>query len=434
MILQLYRALITLFEPLISVYLRRRRQLGKEDPTRFSERRGIAGRSRPSGTLIWLHGASVGEATSVLPLIDRLLTERVDLHVLVTTGTVTSSELMHERLPSRAIHQYVPIDRSRDVQRFLDHWCPDLAVWIESELWPNLIATTHERGIALLLIQARLSERSFRRWTLIGSFAKNLIGRFEICLAQDEVTAERYRRLGADDVRVIGNLKDAAPPLPVNASELTKISAALGERPCWVAASTHAGEEAVVAEALTILRKSHPDLLTIIAPRHPARGSEVVDLFEKSGFATAKRSDGSAIDATNVFVVDTIGELGLFYRLAEIAYIGGSLVTHGGHNPMEAARLGCAVLYGPHMNNFETMVATLRQLEASVEVTDAASLASQVGDLLADDTRRRELIERAKLAAAQGAEAVDRIYEVISARLGDESAPVAPEIPHHARA
>ena len=434
MTLRLYRALITLLGPLISLYLERRRRLGKEDPVRFSERLGVAGLARPNGEVIWLHGASVGEAMSVLQLIDRLLAHRPDLNVLVTTGTVTSSELLRKRLPSRAIHQYVPVDRPRDVGRFLDHWHPDLAVWIESELWPNLIATTHERGIPLLLIQARLSERSFRRWARLRGFAKDLISRFDICLAQDEVTAERYRRLGAGDVRVIGNLKDAAPLLPASADELARISDEIGARPCWVAASTHAGEEVIVAAALAALRTSHPNLLTIVAPRHPARGREVAELFEKSGFSTVQRSQGSAAATTDVFIVDTIGELGLFYRLVEIVYVGGSLVAHGGHNPMEAARLCCAVLYGPHMKNFEPMVAALRQMEASVEVTDAGSLATEVGKLLADDARRLALIERAQAAAALGAGAIDRVYAVISARISDAAMPIEPETTYHARA
>ena len=178
MMLRIYRALTAIMSPLISLYVWHRRRIGKEDRIRFAERRGIAGRSRPRGNLIWLHGASVGEAMSVLPLVERLLAERPDAHVLVTTGTVSSSKLMGERLPQRAIHQYVPIDRSGDVRRFLDHWRPDLAVWIESELWPNLIAAADERRIPLLLIQGRLSERSFRRWNRFAGFARDVIGRF----------------------------------------------------------------------------------------------------------------------------------------------------------------------------------------------------------------------------------------------------------------
>ena len=434
MILGTYRAFLTILGPLITLYLWRRRRSGKEDPIRFPERRGIPGRARPSGQLVWLHGASVGEAVSVLQLIDRLLESRPDLNILITTGTVTSSQLLRDRLPARAIHQYVPIDHPRDVQRFLDHWRPDLALWIESELWPNLIATSHQRGIRMLLIQGRLSERSYRRWARMIGFANDILGRFEICLAQDDVAAARYRQLGMRDVRVMGNLKDAAPPLPTNEVDLAQLSAALGERRCWVAASTHPGEEEIVAEAAAILRATYPDFLTVIAPRHPTRGADAVAIFEKRGFTTAQRSNGATFSATDVFVVDTIGELGLFYSLADIVYIGGSLVPHGGHNPMEAARLGCVVLHGPHMRNFENMVASLRQMEASAEVTDAASLAAAVATLLEDNTQRQEQIERAKAAAALGAEAIDRIYDLVSTCLGESAKPVGRETAYHARA
>ncbi|MDA0261775.1 MAG: 3-deoxy-D-manno-octulosonic acid transferase [Proteobacteria bacterium] len=434
MILKIYAASIMLLGPVISLYLWWRGRLGKEDTRRFSERRGIAGRARPAGELLWIHGASVGEALSILPLVDRLLAGRPEMHVLVTTGTVTSAELLAQRLPPRAIHQYVPIDHPRDVRRFLDHWNPQFAIWVESELWPNLISMTARREIPLFLIQGRLSEQSFRRWARFRGIARDLLGRFDMCLAQDEVTAERYRKLGARNICVAGNLKDSAPPLPVNQTERENLAAMLADRPRWIAASTHPGEEEIIAEALVILRKSHPELLTIIAPRHPARGNDVGNIFRSRGFTIARRSAAMPINAGDVFIVDTIGELGLFYRLAEIAFVGGSLIRHGGQNPMEAARLGCAILHGPHMTNFEAMATALRDATASVEVADAPEIARQVSLLLTDHQRRGELAARAEVVAAQGGAALDRVYELLAAGIDGDSARIKPHIAQHARA
>ena len=433
MTLTIYRVLVALLSPLLSFFIWHRRRRGKEDPVRFPERRGVAGQRRPAGTLLWFHGASVGEAMSVLPLVDHLLAVRSDLHILVTTGTVSSAKLLADRLPQRAIHQYVPIDRSRDIKRFLDHWHPDIAIWIESELWPNLIASADERSIPLFLIQGRLSARSFRRWTRFGGFARDLIGRFTTCLTQDEVTADRFRQLGARDVHVIGNLKQAAPPLPVNPTELAMMVEALGTRPSWVAASTHPGEEEIIADAAVTLRRVHPDLLTIIAPRHPTRATEVADILSARGLSTAQRSKRGSLSEADVFIVDTIGELGLFYRLSKIAFVGGSLVAHGGQNPMEAARLGCAVLHGPNMTNFEGMAAELTQANASIEVVDGLSLARHVGQLLADPTQRRAIAERAEIVSGGGTEIVEQLSASISTWLGDP-APDSRAAANHAHA
>ena len=432
--LGIYRAATLALGPVLALYLLYRRRIGKEDPARRGERAGIAGRARPPGPLIWLHGASVGEAVSVLPLIERLLAEGSDRHVLLTTATVTSAGLMAERLPARAIHQYAPIDHPRAVRRFLDHWRPDLAVWIESEIWPNLICATAGRGIPLQLIQGRLSQRSFRRWARLPKLARSLLRRFDVCLAQDEAAAERYRRLGARDVRVMGNLKDAAPPLPADDGELSRLQAAIGRRPCWVAASTHAGEEAAVADAARAVKAAHPDVLTIVAPRHPGRADEVARTLSARGLALGRRSEGLPDAATEVLIVDTIGELGLCYRVADIAFIGGSLVPHGGHNAAEAARLGCAVLHGPDMTNFEALAATLRRADAAIEVSDADQLGRSVGALLGDPGRRRRLARRAAQAAAPAAGAIDRIHTLVAARLAAEPAAGRREAGRHARA
>jgi 3-deoxy-D-manno-octulosonic-acid transferase len=383
--LALYRAASSAMGPLLRAYLRYRRGRGKEDALRHAERCGEASRPRPPGPLAWLHAASVGEATSTLALVRRLVAERPGLTVLVTTGTVTSARLMAARLPAGAIHQYAPADRHAWVQRFLAHWRPDLAVWVESELWPNLVSATRARRIPMVLLNARLSARSFARWRRWAALAGELVGAFELVLAQDETQAARFRRLGARRALTVGDLKSAADPLPHDDAELARLQDALRGRPLWLAASTQPGEEAIVAEAHALLAARFPNLLTIVAPRHPSRADAVAALLP----GVARRSRGEAPTAP-FYLVDTLGELGLFYRLAGIVLVGASLVPKGGHNPLEPALLDCAVLMGPDRANCAAIAAEL----GVAEVRDGASLAAAIGGLLADPA------ERARRAAA----------------------------------
>jgi 3-deoxy-D-manno-octulosonic-acid transferase len=394
--LRLYRALTTLAGPLVSLYLLRRLARGKEDRLRFAERRGVPSLARPAGPLVWIHAASIGEAVSMLALIDRLTEERADLSVLVTTGTVTSARLLAARLPpGRAFHQYVPIDRMGPVRRFLDHWRPDLALWVESELWPNLIVEAQAREIPMLLINGRMSQQSFDTWRRWPRLIGPVIGAFDLCLAQDVVQAERLRQLGARRALCVGNLKAAAGPLPVSEAELGKLAAQAAGRPLWLAASTHEGEEQAAAEAHRRLKARWPDLLTIIVPRHPARAAAVSVLLREAGLGVARRSLAEPITAaTDIYLGDTLGELGLFYRLAGIAFVGGSLVPRGGHNPLEAALLDCALLHGPDMSNCAGIARDLAAAGAAIAVRDAAELAGAVARLMADPA------ERARRAAA----------------------------------
>ncbi|HZB92546.1 MAG TPA: 3-deoxy-D-manno-octulosonic acid transferase, partial [Stellaceae bacterium] len=346
--LALYRAATTLAGPAVRLYLLGRLARGKEDGARLGERFGRASRKRPDGPLVWVHAASIGEAVSMLALIDAVTAERPALSVLVTTGTVSSARLLASRLPAeRAFHHYVPVDRPAYVRRFLDHWQPDLALWVESELWPNLITATAARDIPLLLINGRMSQQSFDGWRRWPRLVGAVIGAFDLCLAQDVVQAERLRQLGARRALCVGNLKSAAGPLPVSQSELAKLAARAAGRPLWLAASTHDGEEEAAAEAHRLLRQRWPDLLTLVVPRHPARAAAVAQMLRSRGLSVARRSLADTITPeTDIYLGDTLGELGLFYRLAGIAFIGGSLVPMGGHNPLEAALLDCAILHG----------------------------------------------------------------------------------------
>src|SRR5690606_27518370 len=329
-------------------------------PARLDERLGHASVARPPGRLVWLHAASVGEALSLLPLVERLRRDHPALALLVTTGTLTSGRLLEVRLPPGVIHQYVPVDRRAWVRRFLAHWQPDAAIWVESELWPNLIGETAAQGAAMALVNARMSDASFRRWKALKGHVGPLLAAFEVVLCQDESQAARCRTLGAVGARHVGNLKYAAPPLPVDEEDLAELRDEIAGRPVWLAASTHPGEEAIVADAHARLRRRFETLLTIVVPRHPDRGGEVAAMLARRGLVVARRSAGEVLrSGVEVYVADGIGELGLFYRLAPVAFVGGSLVPHGGHNPLEPAQLSAAILSGPHSFNFEEICARL---------------------------------------------------------------------------
>jgi 3-deoxy-D-manno-octulosonic-acid transferase len=412
--LAIYRAATTLGAPLIHFWLGRRQRMGREDAARANERTGVASTPRPAGRLVWLHAASVGESLSVLSLIERLTATRPDLTLLVTTGTVTSAALMAERLPARAIHQYVPVDRPAWVRRFIDHWRPDLALWVESEFWPNLLTEIGARRIPLVLVNARISQRSFIGWKRWPGLIGRLMGCFSLCLAQSETDRERLVALGAADARFAGNLKFAADALPFDQTALDALKTQIGDRPCWLAASTHPGEETAIAAAHRALKAAHPVLLTIIAPRHPVRGADIATEVRAAGLNCALRSAGdAAAPDTDIYIADTVGELGLFYRAAPIAFIGGSLIQHGGQNLLEPARLGTAILHGPHMFNFQTIVEDMLAADASETVADASALANAVGALLADPAL---LAQRA--AAARGvAEAQSGILDAVLAEI-----------------
>jgi 3-deoxy-D-manno-octulosonic-acid transferase len=419
--------------PVLPLHLRRRAARGKELPERLRERYG-EGAARPPGRLLWLHAASVGETVSILPLIEVLARRDPTLHFLVTTGTVTSAALLEQRLPPelapRLAHRFVPLDVPRWVARFLDGWRPDAAIFVESELWPNLVAATAARGIPMALVNARMSARAARRWSRVPGLARQVLAGFDLVLAQTEEDAARFRDLGAPGASCPGNLKFAAPPLPADAAELARLAALIGDRPAWVAASTHPGEEALVIAAHQRLAPRHPGLLTIIVPRHPERGAEVAALA--GSIPLARRGAGQdPAPARQILVADTLGELGLWYRLARLAFMGGSLVAHGGQNPLEPARLGCPVLTGPHTWNFAGILARMEAVGGLGRIDPgpdpAAALAEAVADML---TNRERGVAQASAAAAVAAEQAglpDRIAVALAPLLpGPDDTSAAP--------
>jgi len=316
--------------------------------------------------------------------------------VLVTSGTLTSAGLAEDRLPVGAIHQFIPLDAPRFIRRFLDHWRPDLALFAEAELWPNLIMESATRGVPLVLVNGRLSQRSFLRWRKAPGTIAALLRRFDLCLAQSASDAERYAELGAPHVSMTGNLKLDVPAPPADAAELDAIAAVLGPRPVIAAASTHPGEEAMIIDAHRRLRTSFPGLLTILAPRHPERGVGIIDIAALAGLTATLRSGGQLpAQDTDIYIADTIGELGLIYRLAPIVFIGGSLVRHGGQNPIEAAKLGAAILHGPHVWNFADIYAALDGARGAERIADANKLTVRIGAWLTEPALRNAVAEAA---------------------------------------
>ena len=410
----------TLAAPGLRVLLWVRLARGKEAPGRLNERRGIETMPRPEGRLLWLHAASVGETASVLPVLPWLLQDANDLTVLFTTGTRTAASLLAQRLAAegehRVLHRFVPLDVPAWAARFLDHWRPDAAAFVESELWPNLLSACDARGIPLMLCNGRMSARSFAHWQRTPQFAREILGLFLRIQPRSEEDAEHLRRLGAANLDPPADLKFAAAPLPVDDAECARLAGALRGRPFWLAASTHPGEETIAIAVHRALAEHYPGLLTIIAPRHPERGATIA--AEATRLTARRRSQGEAPPREGIWIADTLGEMGLLYRLARIVFVGRSLIAPGGgQNPLEPARLGCAIAVGPHTANFAEHVALLRRADALEVVTDVTTLARFIAARLADPKATRAMACRAEAAVRHHGDVLARTAEALRALL-----------------
>ena len=411
-----WRLLTRLLEPLAPRLLDARAKQGKEDPDRVDERLGHASAARPEGDLIWLHGVSVGETLSLLPVVERLRRSRPDLAVLVTSGTLTSAQLLARRLPTGVIHQFAPVDTPGAVAAFLDHWRPSLAVFVESELWPNLILAARRRGVKLVLASARITEKTVEGWRRFPGAAREILSAFDRILPQDETSAARLASLGG---RIDGhvNLKLSGEAPPHDAAAFTRLSAAIGDRPVVVAASTHDGEEIALVRALDKLTDR---LCLILVPRHPARSPEIAAALSRDGYRFALRSQGSEPDRdTDLYLADTLGEMGLFLRLADVVVMGGSFSAAlekppvGGHNPLEPARLGKPAVTGPDMTNWAAVTEALVQA-GGLAVADAPwDLPAVIAPLLANDAEAKAMGERGRRAAAEAGSGLDRLWETL---------------------
>lgn len=422
-----YRLAGIAIRPVTPIILRWRVSKGKEDASRLGERYGRASRERPAGRLVWLHAASVGETIAVLPLIRKLRAEK--LGVLLTTVTVTSARIAAERLPAGAIHQFAPIDCKPWTEAFLDHWRPDLAIFVESEMWPQAIMSLAARSIPLVIANARMSDRSFRGWKRYRAVVGAMFSRVTLCLAQTARDGERYAALGAPRVVVTGNLKFDSPPLHATPEAVAALKAAIGARPVWMAASTHPGEDEIVAGAHRLLAAQHPGLLTVIVPRHPERGPDIAASLSAFGLKVARRKAEEPLSPeVEVYVADTLGELGLFYRVVPVAFIGGSLVKHGGQNPIEPIGLGAAVLHGPHVHNFAEVYAALDAVAAAPRrVADPATLAEEVSRLLHDETLRARNVAAGRAALEPFTGALAATWAALAPFLDHDAAAALPQ-------
>jgi 3-deoxy-D-manno-octulosonic-acid transferase len=388
-----YRLAQFLLFPLVALFFAWRFYKGKEHPTRWSERWGYAPQPRPTGVLVWVHCASVGEAVSVFPLIGQLLASNNTAHILLTTGTRTAARVVKNHLASiaakeRALHQFVPLDLWPCVHRFMRHWQPDVSVFLESEFWPELVTQAPRP----MLINARVSDRSFEKYQKYLWLFGPVISRFSLVLAQREEDAKRLRALGAPQVKVGGNLKYDAPPLPADEKTLEELKDHIGKRPVLVAASTHTGEEEGIASLHNALATDVPNLLTILVPRHPNRGDELAGALN-----CPQRSRGALpTEGTTLYLADTLGELGLWYRLAQVAIIGGTLKPIGGHNPLEPLKLGIITLTGPYMFNFRDMNNLLTSQSILHIAQDTETLTSLTRGYLTDITKAQQ--QREKIA------------------------------------
>lgn len=412
-----YRLATRALEPLAPRLLDARARRGKEDPVRVDERMGFTRTERPAGDLVWLHGVSVGESLSLLPVVERFVKARPDLSVLVTSGTVTSAQILAERLPAGVIHQYAPVDAPGVVARFLDHWRPGLAVFVESELWPNLLLEAHRRGVKLALVSARITEKTAEGWARFPASARALTGAFDLVLPQDATSAQRLESMGA---RIDGlvNLKLSGEPLPHDPAAFSRLSAAIGDRPVVVAASTHEGEEVAIVRALD---KLGDRICLILAPRHPERGTHIAQALQRDGYAFAMRSRGETIGPdTDIYLADTLNEMGLFLRLADVVVMGGSfapalgLPPVGGHNPLEPARLGRPTITGPDASNWAPVTSALSEAGGLVLVQAPWDLPGVIEPLLADLNAAKAMGERGRRAAVEAAGGLERLWSLLS--------------------
>ena len=412
--LRLYQYLIFLLVWPASLILHVRALLGKEIKARINERFGISKRPKKNGYLVWCHAASIGEVLALLPLINKI-TETSPINILITTTTVSSAQVIENQFNKEIIHQFAPLDHITYVRRFLNHWRPNIALRIESELWPNTLKTTKEKNIPIVLLNGRLSEKSYYRWMKVPKTARKVMQYNDLVIAQSELDAHRFNKLGANVLKKTCNLKLAAQPLQASSDEIKRITLEAEGRPIWLAASTHDGEEELAVNTHISASKYIPDLLTVIAPRHVNRGHKIIRLALKRGLRPSLRSENGTLDQSkDIYVADTYGELGLFFSISPIVFLGKSITKEGGQNPLEPAHFGCAILFGPHMQNFTDIAQLMEENKMALKVNGADDLSTTVTRLLLSPNERNELAQNALNIGPMGATALNTAYASIN--------------------
>lgn len=419
----IYRFISIILFPFLELYLFYRVYKKKEDKKRLKERFGKSTQIRPKGEIIWLHAVSVGETNSALILIDEILKTSPQVSILFTSTTLTSASIIAAKIPQfngRVIHQFLPIDSYYCVQNFFYFWQPEMAIFVESEIWPNLISLAKELEIPTFLVNARMSEKSAKKWQMAKFFGFKIFDYFDVIFAQSLEDKNRLARLTKNEIDFFGNLKSQAQNLAVNLPELEKLKSQIGARKSWLVASTHKGEEEIILQTHLELKKDFPDLLTIIVPRHPARAEEIKNLFGEIKLAQRSRKQSIA-NAIEIYLADTLNELGTFYSLANFAFIGGSLLEIGGHNPFEAIKLNCAVISGAQVFNFKEVYKSLEEQNACVIVDSSKKLADQIAKFLADENIHQAMTKKASLVIKNSDNIVQKIVEKIDQVLAENS-------------
>jgi 3-deoxy-D-manno-octulosonic-acid transferase len=414
-----YSVLTSACRPLVPLFLWIRLARGREDLARLDERLGIAAHPRPHGRVVWMHGASVGECLSLLPCMEEFVAR--GFHIIATSGSVGSARVLGERLPAGSVHQFFPLDIYPYALRFLDHWRPEMVLVAESEIWPNVFRAIKQRRLALVLVNARLSPSSFRRWSRARGAAAEVFGFIDVCLAQTNDDRERFAGLGARDVRVAGNMKFDAKPPPADSAEVAGLIGQIGARPVWAAVSTHPGEEEIVVDAHVALRAQFPGRLTLRAPRHPGRADAIGRMLTRKGLRIARHSQGEAVgNDTELYFADTLGDTGLIYRVSMLAFVGRSLSAKGGQNPIEPAKLNCAIVHGPHVGNFREVYAALDAAEGAFVIEDGTALIDNVRWLLSDAQALRRTARNAAHIAEEHSGATARVMQAIAPYLANQ--------------
>ena len=410
--LKLYAGMARLFHAAAPGLLKSRVRKGKEDPARWTERLGETQVERPEGRIVWFHGVSVGESLSALPVIERLRQERPDLTVVLTTATTTSAEILAKRLPAGVLHQFAPIDTPQAAKAFLDYWRPNLAVFIESDIWPNLLDALAARRVPYALLSARITEKTYRGWQTWSGAMRKVLSGYSLVMAQDRDSDRRLASMGIATAPV-ANLKTLGAPLNVDETALAALDALIGERRVLLAASTHYGEDALIAHALEPYVRDG-DLL-ILAPRHPLKAPDIRIDIESLGLHVAQRSLNEPLTAgTQVYLADTLGELGLFFSLADIVVMGGSFQSGvGGHNPLEPARLGKSVVTGPDLFNWQGVFEDLIDAGAGFRVDSASDLGYLAGELRQNPEAVRVADRKALEVSRREAGTLDRVWTAL---------------------
>ncbi len=416
MLFGIYKTLTNLSEPLFKHHIDKRLAKGKEDAERLNERFGQPQKVRPDGKLIWLHAASVGESIALLSLINKLSDKYSDAHLMLTTGTVTSANIIKDRLPKNAFHQYLPVDVPKWTESFLDHWHPDIIIWSESDFWPNILSGAHKRKIPAVLLNAIISEEAFSKWNLFAKgFIKDILNTFDICLTQDNDEAERFIKLGAKNVKNSGNLKYAAKILPYKEDNLKSLKEAINGRPCILWASTHDPEEVIASEIHTNLIKEFPDLLTIILPRHPDRKENILKDIAKAGLTVSCRSEGKLPRKNDaIYLADTFGETGLFYKLKPLFVNGGTFENTGGHNIIEPSLFGCPIFYGPNMSTCLSIHKEFTEHSASIQASSKEHMQEILLEALRNPKEANLRGEKAKILAQEKTQVLEKVMSDIN--------------------